>query len=559
MDIFWLEAVVRELDGRVTDTRISKIHQPTADTLIFRLWSGRETLRLLVSLDSRFSRLHLTTRAYPNPFTPPRFCQLLRSRLSALTAIRQRADERIVECAFRGKADDYLLIAELTGRHSNLILVDEAGRIVDALKRVDGADQARSIQPGAAYRYPPRQQRLALRREVPVVTGAIASAEAFRRWLLAELSPMSKAQAAVLSDAVAHGATPQAVLQAFREDLLAGAYQPRLIEHAGKQRLQLFPAKTHEAALVKTFAGVSEALDAYYYPLQFQSGQIGDGHELESLIRREIKKLRKRREHIAAEEQQKSDYDARRQWGDLLLANLHLIRRGMEEVEVIDYTRTPPAPVSIRLDARLSPQENAEACFRRYKKEKRGMGHVSRRLQETDDELAWFEGLALALEDADGPEALQEIRQELLEAGLLRPQRPDPLRRRAPLAAPKLNRALSPSGLTVLWGRNNRSNDEISTRRTANEDLWFHVHNQPGCHLVLKRGERKGELPREDIVFAAALAAGYSRGRHDHKVEVMVAEGKAVHKPKGVRPGLVTVNAYRTLLVAPLRLEENAE
>jgi predicted ribosome quality control (RQC) complex YloA/Tae2 family protein len=113
--------------------------------------------------------------------------------------------------------------------------------------------------------------------------------------------------------------------------------------------------------------------------------------------------------------------------------------------------------------------------------------------------------------------------------------------------------------MTVLWGRNNRSNDEISTRRTANEDLWFHVHNQPGCHLVLKRGERKGELPREDIVFAAALAAGYSRGRHDHKVEVMVAEGKAVHKPKGVRPGLVTVNAYRTLLVAPLRLEENAE
>ena len=89
MDILWLEAVVRELEGMVADTRINKIHQPTADTLIFKLWTGRETLRLLVSLDGRFSRLHLTERDYPNPFTPMRFCQLLRSRLSVLTSIRQ--------------------------------------------------------------------------------------------------------------------------------------------------------------------------------------------------------------------------------------------------------------------------------------------------------------------------------------------------------------------------------------------------------------------------------------------------------------------------------------
>ena len=187
------------------------------------------------------------------------------------------------------------------------------------------------------------------------------------------------------------------------------------------------------------------------------------------------------------------------------------------------------------------------------------MGHVSRRLQETDDELSWFEGLLLALEDAESPEELQEIRQELLDAGVLKQQRIDPVRRKKEVSLPKLNSTVSPSGLDILWGKNNRSNDEISTRQTEKDDLWFHAHNQPGCHLVLKRGERKGELPDEDVMFAASIAAGYSRGRHDHKVEVMVTEGKNVRKPKGARPGLVTVNSYRAVIVPPMRMEENAD
>lgn len=554
MDILWLEAVVRELDGTVTDTRINKIHQPNADTLIFKLWTGRETLRLLISLDSRFSRLHLTARVYPNPFTPPRFCQLLRSRLSALTSVRQRDGERIVEFTFSGKDKDYLLIAELTGRHSNLILVDDEGRIIDALKRVDGGSEGRSIQPGIDYQGPPRRERFDLRRESPSVPETVSSVEGFRKWLLAELTPMSKEQANRLSAQMASEESPQDILRNFRDRLLGNDYQPRLVETEQGRSLNLFSVDVDEPSVQK-FSTISEALDTYYYPLQFESGQIGDGRELVTLVKREVKKLRKRRENIAAEEEKKSDFDDRRHLGDLLLANLHMIQRGMESVEVVDYIMTPPAQVVIKLDPRLSPQENAEFCFKRYKKDKRGMGHVCRRLQETDDELAWFEGLALSLEDADSPEELQEVRQELIDAGFITQKRMDRVHRKPSSGASNLNRAISPSGLTILWGKNNRSNDEVSSRQTAKDDLWFHAYNQPGCHLVLKRGDRKGELPEEDILFAASLAAGYSRGRHDHKVEVMVADGKTVHKPKGVRPGLVTVNSYRTLVVHPKRQE----
>jgi len=558
MDIFWLEAVVRELDGTVTDTRINKIHQPTADTLILRLWNGRETLRLLITIDSRYCRLHLTERNYPNPFTPPRFCQLLRARLAALTGVRQVPGERIVEFSFRGKDGEYLLIAELIGRHGNLVLVDSHRRIVDALKRTSGSGGERTLQPGVEYRLPQHRERTDLRRQLPTIPEDSRPPAVFGRWLLNNLVPMSRSEAHRLAAQVAAGMDCQTVLGQFRERLLNHDYQPRVIEKEQGAELLLFPVGKDESADVQFFSTASAALDAYYYPLQFQSGQIGDGRELVELVRRQLKKLRKRRENIAGEEQQKEDFDQRRKWGDLLLSNLHLVKRGMEEVEVTDYQQQPPQQVTISLDPKLTPQENAEAFFKRYKKEKRGLGHVSRRLQETDAELYWFEGLALALDEAESPEELEDVRRELLDAGIIQPLRTDRVHRQSGSRETRFLRAVSPSGLTILWGRNNRSNDEISTRQTGKDDLWFHAYLQPGCHLVLKRGERKGELDEEDLLYAASLAAGYSRGRHDHKVEVMVAEGKAVHKPKGTRSGLVTVKAYRTLVVPPRRLKENA-
>ncbi|MDT8420324.1 MAG: NFACT RNA binding domain-containing protein [Desulfuromonadales bacterium] len=558
MDIFWLEAVVKELEGTVTDTRINKIHQPTADTLILRLWNGRQTLRLLITLDSRYSRLHLTECDYPNPFTPPRFCQLLRARLAALTGLRQVPGERIVEFSFRGKDGDYLLMAELLGRHANLVLVDRHMRIVDALKRVSGAAGERSIQPGEMYRLPQHRVHIDLRRELPRVPDEFRSATAFANWLLASLVPMSRFEANRLAAQVAEGRDCQAVLGEFRERLLKGECQPRISGGGEGAELLLFPDVADSSADVQCFSAPSAALDAYFYPLQFHTGQIADGRELVELVRRQIKKLQKRRENIAAEELQKEDFDQRRKWGELLLSHLHLVKRGMKEVEVTDYHQQPPQQVVIRLDPKLTPQENTEACFKRYKKEKRGLGHISRRLQETEAELDWFEGLALALDEAATPAELEDVRRDLLEAGFIQPLRTDRVHRQSVPAESHLLRDVSPSGLTILWGRNNRSNDEISTRQTGKEDLWFHAYNQPGCHLVLKRGEHKGELDDEDILYAASLAAGYSRGRHDHKVEVMVAEGRAVHKPKGTRPGLVTVKAYRTLVVQPRRLKENA-
>jgi len=557
MDIFWLTAVVDEVCGTVAGSSVNKIYQPTAETLIFKLWTGRSTVRLLVSVDSRFGRLHLTEKEYPNPFTPPRFCQLLRARLSTICRIEQLGDDRIVAFTVTGREGDYRLIAELTGRFGNLILIDHQGRIVDALHRVQKNEGHRAILPGITYCLPEQQARVDLKQEVPRVPGSVQTAQEFKGWLLDQVRPMSVQQAAALAREFSQGTSATAILARFRQKLVKRQHAPRMVEESTGPALRLFEGECDET-VVQRFETASAALDDYYYARQFTAGQIGEGRDIAIVVARALKKLHKRHDNISKEQQKTETFEQRRAIGNLLLANLHRIKRGMDVVDVVDYTTDPPQTITVDLDPRLTPQENAQRYFARYKKEKRGVDHVARRLKETETEIAWLEEIELSIAEAKTPDALEEVRNALSDAGLIR-TRETPATRQKKKAGPVLRRTISPSGLTILWGRNPRSNDEISVRHTRAEDLWFHAHNQPGCHLVLQRGDRKGPLPEEDIYFAATLAAGYSRGQNDHKVEVMVTEGKQVKKPKGVPPGLVTVKQYRTLTVPPRRMEENAD
>ncbi len=548
MDILSLDAVARELNEVLRGAAVSQIHQPGASELVLRLWTGRENLRLLLSVAPRASRMHLTAKKLPNPQAPPRFCQLLRSRLNRLLTIERRPGERIVHLHFSGAEESrWTLVAELLGSHANLMLLDEAGQVVDALQRHEY--ESRTVLPGRPYEPPPSQARIDLAAAVPDVPSEVP----FQRWLLDTISPMTPVLAAELSAAAACGEAPHQLLSRFRDKWLAGDCSPCCFVWQGRRLLSPFLPEFIEIAEVQRFAGMSEAADAFYGEAS-EDAVFGSGKgELERVVRKAVKRLEKRLDHIAAEAARGQDFDRQRQLGDLLLANLYRLRRGLSEVTVDDWFAEPIGPVTIPLDPALSPQENAEACFRRHRKGKRGVEHIARRRQETREELDWLAGVALAIEEAETAAELQALRQELVAGGVLRESSRPPRKLPAPAADAGLRQTLSPSGLRMIWGRNNRSNDQVSKQMTGADDLWFHAHNLPGCHLVLKR-EGRNDIPEEDILYAASLAAGYSRGQHDHKVEVMVAEGRTVRKPKGARPGLVLADPFRTLVVRPQRL-----
>jgi len=552
MDILSLDAVVRELKPLLTGAAIGKIHQPGADELILRLWTGRENPRLLISASARAPRLHLTAENPPNPQAPPRFCRLLRSRLRRLLSIDRVPSERILNLVFSGEgASRWTLVAELHGSQANLLLLDGDGRIVDSLKRQ--TETGRPALPGTVYVPPPVLERLDLFADLPEPPDD----RPFVDWLNQAVTPMTPLLAADLDAAVACGGDPRTVLEDFRALWLAERFSPGVVGWRGRLWLTpLLPAYL-ELESVRPFASVSEATEAYYRDGAREMVFGGGRGELARTLGKARTRLRRRLEQIEAETARMGDYQRWCQWGELLLANLSRLRRGMTEITVDDWYAEPPTPVTIPLDPALTPKENAELRFKRHRKGKRGLEHAERRRRETLEELDWLEGVALALEEADGFAELEPLRQELAAAGLLKQARPLAKGPAASGSEAGLRQTLSPSGLTIFWGLNNRVNDRVSKSLTDADDLWFHAHHLPGCHLVLKRAGRR-EIPEEDIAYAASLAAGYSRGRQDRKVEVMLTSGKQVRKPKGARPGLVLAEPERTLMAAPRRLEKDA-
>jgi predicted ribosome quality control (RQC) complex YloA/Tae2 family protein len=549
MDLPFIEAVVRELNQTVRGAAVSKIHQTGPYDLVLRLWTGRENLRLLLSASPRTSRLHLTAAKLPNPAAPPRFCQLLRARLSRLLEIERLPGERVVRLLFAGEAGArWTLVAELLGAHANLVLLDVEERIVDALQRSD--EEARTILPGQLYRPPVQPLRTDLAAELPEIPAEVP----FGAWLLEAVTPMTPLLAADLVAGVAAGLQPKEVLARFRARWLAGKFKPFLGLWQQRPVLSAFSPEYLQLEHGQVFLSPSQAADAFYAGKGADELFGGGKSELARGVSKAIGRLQKRLGNIAAEMEKARNFERQRELGDLLLANLHRLRRGLTEVLLDDWYAEPPVKVNIPLDPALTPQENAEACFRRHRKGKRGLQHTERRHAETLTELEWLEGVSLALEEAESAVEIEAVRQELAAAGMLQ-VRPEPGRRsQPPEPQEQLRSAVSPGGYQLFWGKNNRSNDHISRQLTGPDDLWFHAHNMPGCHLVLKRGERGGEIPESDVLHAAAIAAAHSRGKDAGKVEVMVAEGRWVKKPKGARPGLVTVEHYRTVMVRPMQL-----
>jgi predicted ribosome quality control (RQC) complex YloA/Tae2 family protein len=469
-----IKNVAEELSESLQGAKVSKIYQPAPDVLIFKLWNGRETLRLLISTERTRSRLHLTEQNWLNPHQPPRFCQLLRSRISRIISVCVVNDDRIVQINCSGQRGDCQLLVELTGKSSNLLLLDDLGVIIDVLKRISAVDNERAVLPGEKYLFPEKKE--------------------------------------------------------FDQ------------ENRQETPTQLQINCSWNQTVEKLYSGMETTENKHDFYRQLQL-----------TIDRQTKKLQKRLLSIEKELQKQLNFDSARQMGELLLANLHLVQRGMDQIELQNYYLQPPEPITIALDPLLNPQKNAEKYFNRYKKARRGQEHSQRRLQETQTELEWLEQLDYQLKDTVKNSDIEEIAQELREVGLLKEK--NRLHTKRTLQPSKPHETTSPSGFRVLWGRNNRQNDELSTKILKNGDYWFHVHHAPGAHVVLKIANANITPTDEDLNYAAAIAAGYSKSRNDNKVEVILAEAKSVHKPKGCKPGLVNVLQYKTLTVKPFRLD----
>ena len=571
LDAATLALVTAELNAKLTDAKIAKIFEPTRDELVITLRTRTETFSLLLSARSGSARVCLTQESFENPETPPSFCMLMRKHLTGgrLLGVHMEPGDRIVYFDFlctneMGDLVQNTLCAELMGRYSNLVLVQN-NKIIDALKRVDFEDsEIRQLLPGLAYTVPPKPARpdflavsaasivsLACQRELPVAealnktvagVGPVVCREAAWRAFGGEhllASELTQAQRVQLMEAI----------DGLKEEHAAGGRPCSVLTPEGKPVEFTFfrPRQYGESYIIKEWTSFGGMLEGYYAEkdrverLRTKSKELHKA--VHNMYERAVRKQAARKEELAATEKS----ETLRLYGELLSANLYLAQKGMKSITVPNWY-DEGKEVTIPLDLRYSPSQNAQNYFKNYKKKQTAARMLAELLEEGEKEIAYLETVLYEVETASGEAALNEIRAELKSQGYLKYYKP-----RDKKAKPAdFLRFTSSDGFEILVGRNNAQNDRLTLHTARGKDLWFHVQKAPGSHVVvMSRGQEIPDSTRQEAAELAVLYSSAFKAGTGAKVAVDTTEVKNIWKAAGAKPGMVLYEVYTTVYITP--------
>ena len=574
LDALCLSGVVHELQNALSGAKIDKIYQPGRDEVVLALRAPAGNVKLLLSANPSHPRAHLTQISRENPDKPPMFCMLLRKHLSGarLLELVQPPMERVVDLRLEaldelGDRVERRLVLEAMGRHSNLILLDGEGRIMDCLRRVDSDMSARrQVLPGLFYRLPPAQEKLAPssldRAALESALAAAPEESQADKWLLdtfGGLSPLICRELAFraggATDARLHqmgeGGRSRLLdeLEGLLRSVQENSFTPVMLEKEGHPSDFTFQPISQYGPAVSCvpFPSFSALLDRFYEQRENQERVHQRGQDLIRSVTnardRAARKIGLQEQELAATR----DRERLRQVGDLITSNLHAMEKGMSRLTAADFYDPECPQIHIPLDPLLTPQQNAAKYYKEYNKAKTAESILTLQLEKGRRDLDYLNSVLEAIALAEGERDLQEIRQELTDTGYLR--RPSKARDRGKRVASKPMEFRSSSGLRISVGKNNTQNDLLTTKQAFKSDLWFHTQKIHGSHVIL--WTEGGQPDLTSIQEAAQLAAWFSQGRASGKVAVDYTPVKYVKKPGGARPGMVVYTTYETAYVAP--------
>lgn len=573
-DSLTLKRIAADIRRLATGTRVQRVFAVSGSEVALELRRRLPRPLLLLSWSPEFGRVHLCRDAEPSPVIQLPFNELLRKHIrgATITDCRQVGFDRVLEidfanCAGLGPHSRATLVAEIMGRRSNLILLDGDREVTGCARHVAArTNRYRETLPGLEYVPPPTFDRI----DPHVVTPdrlicATGSGETVWDMLRATLMGASeifldetcarsgldpKARPADLPPAwaeavcramqellgVAEAEGPGYVyIREDRPELPEFAWPIRLISHP-----ELVPVETDD---------LSEALEELVH-LRQVARTVGDRRErLRSLAGKALKKAQARENERLRALSEAGDAGKLRRHGELILANIHAIPAGAAEVTVNDYYEPNAPEVTLSLDPHYSAQQNAQALFARYKRAQRILERVPPLLEQARMERGYLEGVLEQIALARTSEELDQIEHELLREGYVGDQARK--RSRPPrVGTVEPARTQSSDGFAILYGRTGPQNDAVM--RAANpDDLWFHVKEGPGAHVVVRTNGRPESVPENTIREAAELAAGLSKWRTDSRADVNYTQARHLRKPPGAPPGFVTYTDFRTVTVRP--------
>lgn len=556
-DGLFTKAMVDELTRSLKGGRINKVQQPYKNEVILTIRAGGVNQKLLLSAHPSYARVQLTNEAYDNPSQPPMFCMLLRKHIEGyiLEDLYQVETDRMIIFEIKGRNEigdiSYKqLIVEIMGRHSNIILVDKTRNLIlDSVKHVSFAvNSYRAILPGQPYIFPPEQNKVNPfhANEEEVLKKIDFNSGKLDRQLVEQFAGTSPlfAKEVIFQSGLANRLTVPKTFVNMIKKVELGEISPSIMISGGKENFYLFPLG-HLVGEVKNFSTLSEMLDRFYFGKAERDRVKQQGNDIERLIINEKEKNEKKIEKLKDTLKEAERAEQFQRYGELLTANLYAAKKGMKEIEVLDYYDEAGGTITITLDPRKTPSENAQKYFSKYQKAKTALSIVVKQIEIAREEVAYFDNLLQQVQAAS-PKDIQEIREELVEGGYIRERQKRKIKK-VQNVKPVLDYFHSSDGTDIIVGKNNKQNDYLTNKLAARDEIWLHTKDIPGSHVVIRSKEPADITIRE----AATLAAYYSKARNSSSVPVDFTRVRFVKKPSGAKPGFVIYDNQQTVYVTP--------
>lgn len=536
-----LNSVVCELKNNLINAKINKIHEPTKNEIIIGFYKPPKNIALLINIHHENARIHCTTHSKPNPQQSPNFCMLLRKHLigSRLISINTFDLERIVELVFEtyNELQDKVtkkLIVEVMASHSNIILVNENNVIIDALRHVISKDV--EIMPARIYESPNNSKQSFIK---------LSNFSSFKDLIFNNSNePIDK----ILSDTFI--GISRGFVQNLGVDDLEEIYNSikNIISNIPNLSIKNTCNKKDYFVYIspqKEPLEVNFLLDDFYFAKEKENTFLQKKKQLLSLLSVQLKKYTKRLENINNKLLECQNMEQNRIYGELITANLYRFNSSvnLDNITVENYYDNQNK-ITIPLDKRFSLSKNAEKYFKKYNKLKNTLRIVSIQKQETNVELEYLQSLLFSIENSTCLQELEDIFLEMEETNLFGLRKQVNTKKSENKSTPL---EFNIDGFTVFAGKNNKQNDFLTLKTAKKEDIWFHVQNIQGSHVILKTEGKK--ISNSVILKCAKIAIENSKAKNSTHVSVDYCPVKNVKKPSGSRPGMVIYQNYKTIIV----------
>lgn len=584
LDGLVISNLVCELNQTILNTKISKIAQPENDELLFTLKGPGGQFRLAMSASASLPFLYLTDNNKPSPLTAPNFCMVLRKHIAngRITKIYQPHMERIIQFEIEhldelGDLCSKTLIVELMGKHSNIIFCNGEGMIIDSIKHVSSMmSSLREVLPGRSYCIPATQgdrlnplevteeafMETVLRKPLPIAKAIYTSFTGISPVIANEICFRASVDGDMAVDSL-DGDVKKHLYHNFvwlMEDVKNHNYCPNIITRGSEPvefscvRLSEYtsqvsapvcpsPGDTAKTYSMTEYASVSEVLERYYASKNVYTRIRQKSVDLRKIVSTALDRNRKK---YQLQEKQLKDTEKRdkyKLYGELIHTYGYGLSEGAKQLEALNYYTNEM--ITIPLDPTLDAKANAQKYFDKYNKLKRTYEALTDLIAETQREIQHLESIATSLDIALTEDDLVQIKEELTEFGYIKRKYSG---KKVKIKSKPFH-YISSDGYHMYVGKNNYQNDELTFKFATGNDWWFHAKGMPGSHVIVKANNE--ELPDRAFEEAAKLAAYYSKGRENDKIEIDYLQKKNVKKPGGSAPGFVVYYTNYSMTIQP--------